>query len=91
MQEGPNRKIKKREGLPVAYSGDLWHGSGTASSTLTVTQPDGASEDIPLVGTGIYSVPFDMAGLWKLSLVMADTTLESEVDVKGAGFQLIVR
>ena len=83
LQEGPNRKIKKREGLPVAYSGDLWHGSATASSTLTVTQPGGAS--------GVYDVPFDKPGAWRLSLAMSDTTLESEVNVTTPGFQLIVR
>ena len=91
MQEGPNREIMRKKGLPVAYSGDLWHGSSTASSTLTVTKPGGASEDIPLVGVGVRSLPFDMAGVWKLSLVMADTTLESEINVKSLGFQLIFR
>jgi len=89
LQEGPNREIMMKKGLPVAYSGDLWHGSATASSTLTVTQPSGASEDIPLVGAGVYDVPFNKAGRWRLSLVVADATLESEVDVKSLGFQLI--
>ncbi len=39
MQEGPNRKIKRREGLPVAYSGDSWHGGATASSVLPPHRP----------------------------------------------------
>ncbi len=90
-QEGPNRKIKRKEGLPVAYSGDLWHGSATASSVLTVTPPDGVAENIPLSGSGARSISFAKSGTWNLSLAMADATLESEILVNNHGFYLFVQ
>ncbi len=90
-QDGPNRKIKRKEGLPVAYSGDLWHGSATASSTLTVTPPGGEAEDVPLTGSGALAITFVKAGIWRLSLAMASATLESEIDVRDPGFKLFIR
>lgn len=89
--EGPNRKTKKREWLPVAYSGDSWCGNAAASSTLTVTPPGDAGADLPFVGTGTYNIPFAKPGTWKLSLAMGNTTLESDILVVGDGFYIICR
>lgn len=87
---GPDRKIHRGEGLPVAYSGDSWCGNASASSTLTVTPPQGAVTVFPLAGSGILEIPLEKTGKWNLALDMGSKTLESEILVSG-GFFLIVK
>ena len=90
-QTGPNRKTKRGEWMPVAYSGDSWCGDAAAASTLAVTPPGGAGSDLPLVGTGTRDIPFATPGTWNLSLAMGNGTLESDILVVGDALFMILK
>ena len=93
--EGPDRKLKKREAPPAAYSGDDWAGDLSKAATLTFTPPDGGEAQTPTLdptGTGVKSFTFDKPGNWTVTLTFADgTTKTAIVTIQTAGFMLIVR
>ena len=72
--EGPDRTTKKKEALPVAYSGDDWGGDATKAATLTFTSPDGTETKIDLAGTAATPFKFNKIGSWTVLLEMADGT-----------------
>lgn len=77
VQDGPDRRIKDRAFLPIAYSGDDWGArSASAASTLTVTPPAAQTDPsvFNLFGTGVQPFAFDSAGRWTVLLEMADGT-----------------
>lgn len=92
MLEGPNRKIKRGDVLPTAYSGDAWIGDASRASVLTFVSPSGAETTRNLFGTGASEFGFNNIGVWTVSLYSPffGTTQEAEVAVSG-GFFLIVR
>lgn len=84
MQEGPNRKTRREDVLPVAYSGDDWCGDASKASSLTVLSPDATETAMSFSGTGTESFGFDKLGRWKFSLQMADESVkEASVLVLG--------
>lgn len=93
--EGPDRKLKRRETPPVAYSGDDWQGDLAKAATLTFTPPDGGAAQTPALdpaGTGAKSFTFDKPGDWTVTLTFADgTTRTAIVTIENPGFLLIVR
>lgn len=89
---GPDRKMKKSESMPLAYSGDLWTGTNAAATaTLTIYDPSGTSA--AHVVSGWDSVVFapDVAGEYTITLSDGDTTLTSLINVAAGGFILTVR
>ena len=91
-ETGPNRKIKRGDVLPTAYSGDAWIGDASRASVLTFVSPSGAETTRNLSGTGASEFGFNNIGVWTVSLYSPffGTTQEAEVAVSG-GFFLIVR
>ena len=90
-QPGPNRKARKRDTPPVAYSGDDWHSSLSAAASVTFISPSGETTQLDLTGTGATQFTFGKSGLWTIRLVMADgTTREAKVFIL-AGFSLSIR
>ena len=93
--EGPDRKLKKAETPPVAYSGDDWAGDLTKAATLTFTPPDGGAAQTPSLdpaGTGVKTFTFDKSGDWTVTLTFADnTTRTAIITIEKVGFVLIVR
>jgi len=89
--DGPDRKARRQDIPPVAYSGDDWHSSLSAAATVTFISPSGVATQLNLTGTGATQFTFRESGLWTIRLVMADgTTREAEVFIP-SGFFLIVR
>lgn len=89
---GPDRSMKKRESMPLAYSGDFWTGTNAAASaTLAIYDPSGASA--VQVVSGLDSIVFapNAAGEWTITLSDGNTTLTSLVNVESGGFFLVVR
>ena len=89
---GPDRRMKKRESMPLAYSGDFWTGTNAAATaTLTIYDPSGASAG--QVVSGLDSIVFapNAAGEWTITLSDGNTTLTSLVNVESGGFFLVVR
>ena len=95
VQEGPNRKLKKKEVPPVAYSGDNWAGDLSKAATLTFTPPDGGEPQTPTLdpaGTGAMSFTFNKVGDWTVTLTFADgTTKTAIVTIVRTGFIVFVR
>lgn len=96
-QAGPDRKLKKREVPPVAYSGDDWAGDLSKASTITFTPPADSGleatvwDDLP-GGNGARAFTFNVKGVWTVTLTFADnTTRTAQIDIQTAGFVLIVR
>ena len=93
--EGPDRKLKKREAPPVAYSGDDWKGDLTKASTITFTPPEGAGLEATTwnkTGKGAEAFTFNAKGDWTVTLAFADgTTKTATITIESAGFMLIVR
>lgn len=90
QQNGPDRKTKARDVLPVSYTGDHWVG-GLESATLTFTPPSGDPTVLERSGTGAEDFRFPGSGVWTVTLEMADgATLESHLTVV-AGLLLFVR
>ena len=84
VQEGPNRKTRRADALPVAYSGDNWGGDASKTASLTVLSPDAEETTRSFAGTGTESFGFDKLGRWKFSLQMEDGSVkESSVLVLG--------
>ena len=89
---GPDRKMKKRESMPLAYGGDLWTGTNAAATaTLTIYDPSGASAAQVVSGSDSVVFAPDAVGVWTITLSDGDTTLTSLVNVDAVGFILTVR
>ena len=93
--EGPDRKLKKREAPPIAYSGDDWKGDLTKASTITFTPPEGSGLEATTwnkTGKGAEAFTFNAKGDWTVTLAFADgTTKTAMITIESAGFMLIVR
>ena len=89
VANGPDRKTKNIELIPVAYSCDDWARDVTSAATLTFAPPGGgAATTLDLTGTGAdRSFKFNTVGMWTVTLTMADgTTKIAYINVRGAGF-----
>ena len=94
-QTGPDRKLKKSEVPPVAYSGDDWTGDLSKASTITFAPPEGselAATTWNRTGTGAQSFTFNAKGVWTVTLKFADnTTRTAHIDIQAAGLIIIVK
>lgn len=79
--DGPDRKTKAREALPVAFSGDDWAGDVSKAATVTFTPPSGSGlepttfvrpGDGVTTGTGVEVFKFAEKGDWTVALTFAD-------------------
>ena len=84
-QSGPDRRLRLKDVMPVAYSGDNWSRTAESASTLTLTAPSGAVAEYELTGTDALTVRFSEAGRWRIALAAGDRTLESTVNVTHRG------
>ena len=97
VQTGPDRKLKKSEVPPVAYSGDNWAGDLSKAATITFTPPEGSGLEATTWddlsgGNGARTFTFNVKGVWTVALTFADnTTRTAQIDIQTAGFTLIVR
>ena len=95
--EGPDRKLKKREVPPVAYSGDDWHGDLSKAATVTFTPPEGSGLEATTwnrTGKGAESFTFDAKGVWTVTLTFAGNTPSprtAQINIEQTGFMLIVK
>ena len=94
-QEGPNRKLKKREAPPVAYSGDDWAGDLSKAATVTFTPPEGSGLEATTwnrTGEGAESFTFNAKGVWMVTLTFADSTTRTAlIDMQTSGLLIVVR
>ncbi len=79
MQGGPDRTIRTRRGHYLAYSGDGWLGSASATSSLTVVSPKGVITTQNFIGMGL--MPYYPAGKGDstATLTAGSTTLTSVI------------
>lgn len=95
VQTGPDRKLKKSEVPPVAYSGDDWAGDLSKAATITFTPPEGSGLETTTwsrTGDGARAFTFNAKGDWTVTLAFADgTTKTATITIEFAGFMLIVR
>ena len=93
--EGPDRKLKKSEAPPVAYSGDDWKSDLTKASTITFTPPEGSGLEPTTwnkTGRGASAFTFNAKGVWTITLTFADnTTRTARIDIQASGFMIIVK
>ena len=93
--EGPDRRLKRSEVPPVAYSGDDWHGDLSKAATVTFTPPEGSGLEATTwnkTGTGAQSFTFNEKGMWTVTLTFADnTTRTAHIDIQASGFMIIVK
>ena len=94
-QTGPDRKLKKNEVPPVAYSGDNWAGDLSKAATITFTPPEGSGLEATVwnkTGAGAQAFVFAQPGLWTVELAFADSTKRTAViNVLSAGFVMTIR
>lgn len=95
VQTGPDRKLKKNEVPPVAYSGDDWTGDLSKAATITFTPPEGSGLEATVwnkTGNGARAFTFNAKGDWTVALAFADgTTKTATITIKSTGFTLVVR
>ena len=95
VQTGPDRKLKKSEVPPVAYSGDDWAGDLSKAATITFTPPEGSGLETTTwsrTGDGARAFTFNAKGDWTVTLAFADgTTKTATITIESVGFMLIVR
>ena len=93
--EGPDRKLKKREAPPIAYSGDDWVGDLSKAATVTFTPPEGSGLEPTTwnkTGRGASAFTFNAKGVWTVELTFADnTTRTAQINIQTAGFVLVVK
>ena len=91
-RKGPNRTLKGKASVFVAYSGDNWGLRDTAAfSTLTVRSPSGAETEHALTGTGAYLFEPTEYGDWTLELADGTHALAAVVSVRNYGTVIQVR
>ena len=100
-QAGPDRKAKKSEVPPVAYSGDDWTAVATSATlpaaTVTFTPPEGSGLEATTWddlsgGNGARAFTFNARGVWTVTLTFANnTTRTAHINIQTAGFVLIVK
>ena len=93
--EGSDRKLKKSEAPPVAYSGDDWKGDLTKASTITFTPPEGSGLESTTwnkTGRGASAFTFNKKGVWTVELKFANnTTRTAHIEIPVTGLTLVVR
>jgi hypothetical protein len=100
-QTGPDRKLKKSEVPPVAYSGDDWASVATGATlpaaTITFTSPGGSATTWSKAGTGADTFTFSERGTWKVELwyegsdTSGDPDATAQINIQTAGFMLIIK
>ena len=90
LQSGPDRKTRRKDLLPVAYSGDNWRRDMSKAATLTFIPPEGEPTVLDFTGTGVTpeSFTFDQRGVWIVRLTMADSTVREAIVKVKKGFVL---
>lgn len=97
IQAGPDRKTKKSEVPPVAYSGDDWAGDLSKAATVTFTSPGGSATTWSKAGTGADTFTFSERGTWKVELwyegsdASGDPDATAQINIQTAGFMIIVK
>ena len=92
VEAGPNRSSKKKEVLPVSYSGDDWVRDMSKVSTLTFVAPDGVESTVSLNGTGAAQFKFHTSGVWTVRLTMADGSMKTAIlNIISDGFTVTLR
>ena len=92
VEAGPNRSSKKKEVLPVSYSGDDWVRDMSKASTLTFVAPDGVESTVSLNGTGAAQFKFHTSGVWTVRLTMADGSMKTAIlNIISGGFTVTLR
>ena len=93
--EGPDRKLKKSETLPVAYSGDNWKGDLSKAATVTFTPPEGSGLEETIwnkTGRSASAFTFNKKGVWTVTLKFADnTTRTAHIDIQATGLMVIIK
>ena len=91
LQDGPDRKIRRKDTPPVAYSGDEWIGAASKTATLTLAPSAGEATVLALDGTGATPFKFT-ADEWTVTLA-ADgyPTRTAYLNVTSGGFFLVVK
>jgi len=96
VKDGPDRKLKKREAPPVAYSGDDWVGNLSKAATVTFTPPEGSGLEATMWddlsgGNGARAFTFNAKGVWTVTLTFANgATRTAQIDIQAAEFMLII-
>lgn len=95
VQTGPDRKLRKKEAPPVAYSGDDWAGDLSKAATITFTPPEGSGLEATVwnkTGAGAQAFVFAQPGLWTVELAFADSTKRTAaINVLSSGFVMTIR
>ena len=78
VEDGPNRNVRRRDALPVSYSGDSWIGDALSRSTLAFVSPIGTTSTLDLVGTGSTNFTFGADGAWRVRLAEMTSGMERE-------------
>ena len=93
--EGPDRKLRRSEAPPVAYSGDDWNGDLSKASTITFTPPEGSGLETTTwnkTGRGASAFTFNKKGTWTVTLTFADnTTRTAQINIQASGFMILVK
>ena len=97
LAEGPDRKLKKSEVPPVAYSGDDWAGDLSKAATVRFTSPGGSTITWNRTGTDAETFTFNERGTWKVELwyegsdTSGDPDATAKIDISTVGFMLIIK
>ena len=90
MRPGPDRRIKLRDALAIAYSGTMWLGNSAGSSVLAIESPSGSSTN-EFDDTGSIAFCPTETGTWKITLNVDGTVLTSNVSVVPRQFAVVIR
>ena len=82
---GPDRRTKRKEALPIAYTGDNWNYGATKPSVLTIISPEGQESVANCLGTGAYPFRFDKLGLWTVRLDADGSTSSAAITIMPNG------
>jgi hypothetical protein len=90
-RDGPNRRLRKGQTMPIAYSGDNWLFKGNSISRMIVTDPSGTDTEYDGIGTDVRSIVFDEVGVWKIGLESVCGSIEAKIDVLHPYFAVTFR
>ncbi len=90
-EEGPDRKMRSTEKMPIAYTGDNWIGEESASSSLSIEHEMLADTSMKLFGNGTVLFEPRKKGVYTVMLTTGDFVNISRISVLPAGSVMVLR
>ncbi len=90
--EGPDRKVKTKDNVAMAYSDAAFNGAATGTITLTLTSPSNVETVYTKEpGENAKTLRLNQTGIWTVALTTSSGTSTAHITVISAGMMIIIK